>query len=250
MVREVDIPAITKSQLACDFNCINNDFGTKSAVFNTNALRPGRRIYKSDGCLLKIVSYLGTAAFMADHVLLSWLKDRFEKVDAAWIFQYQQLKEIDKKLFEYGHEIADVHHYYLPKKEVEVKESSFEIKWYSQEEILEFKSENPFHEAFAFDEKHPDILGVAAINEGIIIGMAGASSDSETMWQIGIDVIPEFRGKGVASLLTTLLKNRILELGKVPFYGTVESHHLSKMVAINAGFYPAWAELYSKPIEK
>ena len=79
-----------------------------------------------------------------------------------------------------------------------------------------------------------------------IIGMAGASADSETMWQIGIDVLPEYRGRGIGTNLVTLLKNEVLKRGKIPFYGTVESHLNSQNIAISAGFFPAWAELYSK----
>lgn len=78
------------------------------------------------------------------------------------------------------------------------------------------------------------------------MGMAGASADSKTMWQIGINVLPEYRGRGIGTNLVTLLKNEILNRGKIPFYGTVGSHFHSQNIAINAGFFPAWAELYSK----
>ena len=70
------------------------------------------------------------------------------------------------------------------------------------------------------------------------------------MWQIGIDVFPEYRGRKVGTNLVTLLKNEILKRGKVPFYGTVNSHFHSQNIAMNAGFFPAWAELYSKAKEK
>jgi len=66
------------------------------------------------------------------------------------------------------------------------------------------------------------------------------------MWQIGIDVFPEYRGRKVGTNLVELLKNEILKRGKIPFYGTVSSHFRSQNIAINAGFFPVWAELYSK----
>lgn len=81
-----------------------------------------------------------------------------------------------------------------------------------------------------------------------MLGTAGASADSDTMWQVGIDVFPEYRGKGIATTLVTLLKNEVLNRGKIPFYGTVETHFKSQNVAINSGFFPAWAELYTKPL--
>ena len=54
----------------------------------------------------------------------------------------------------------------------------------------------------------------------------------------------EAEGLGIGSMLVELLKNEILDLGKIPFYGTAMSHISSQKVALNAGFYPAWAELY------
>lgn len=44
--------------------------------------------------------------------------------------------------------------------------------------------------------------------------------------------------------LVEIIKNEILNMGKLPFYGTAMSHIASQRVALNAGFYPAWIELY------
>lgn len=79
--------------------------------------------------------------------------------------------------------------------------------------------------------------------------MAGASEDSKTLYQIGIDVLPEYRGKGIGTNLVALLKQELLKRGKIPFYGTAVSHIISKNTAINAGFFPAWAEVYSRKLE-
>ena len=80
------------------------------------------------------------------------------------------------------------------------------------------------------------------------MGMAGASEDSKTLYQIGIDVLPGYRGKGIGTNLVVILKQELLRRGKVPFYGTSVSHMGSRNIAINAGFFPAWVELYSKKI--
>lgn len=70
----------------------------------------------------------------------------------------------------------------------------------------------------------------------------------KTLCQIGIDVLPQYRGKGIGTNLVTLLKQELLNRGKIPYYGTAVSHINSKNVAINAGFFPAWAEVYSRKI--
>ena len=86
------------------------------------------------------------------------------------------------------------------------------------------------------------------IKDGEILGMAGASADSDVMWQIGIDVMPESKGRNLGPFITILLKREILKRGKIPYYGTVESHIQSQKVAVKSGFVPYWAEINSAPL--
>ena len=65
--------------------------------------------------------------------------------------------------------------------------------------------------------KEFDVLGVGAYDGEKLIGLAGCSADCDMMWQIGIDVLPEYRNKGIASALTSRLALKVLERGKVPF---------------------------------
>ena len=76
-----------------------------------------------------------------------------------------------------------------------------------------------------------------------IMGMAGCSEDAPGWMQIGIDVMPAYRGCGVATALVTLLKNQIETDGDIPFYGTSLSNYHSWNVALNSGFSPAWVEI-------
>jgi len=246
MYTKTEIIEIAKAQLALDYNCQLSDFEKSENTIVENKLLKGRRIYGSDGCFLKIVCFGGRAIISASPEIMPWCEEQLSKKNAAWLFEYPKLRAIDKKLHEFGHEIASAHHYYLPDpKKSEVK-SITNVKWYHHEDILQFKDDNRFGEAFAFDKSHPDVLAVAAFDSDRIMGIAGASADSETMWQIGIDVLPEYRGRGVGTNLVSLLKKEILERGKTPFYGTAGSHIYSQNIAINSGFFPAWAELYSQ----
>ena len=114
-----------------------------------------------------------------------------------------------------------------------------EIKKYVGDQIEQFRGDDRFGEAFLFSELPKDEIGIAAIKDGNIIGMAGATSDSDMMWQIGINVMQGAEGLGIGSMLVEILKNEILDLGRLPFYGTAMSHISSQKVALNAGFYPA-----------
>jgi GNAT superfamily N-acetyltransferase len=246
MYKKTEILEIAKSQLALDYNCQLSDFEKEKNTIVEKNLMDGRRVYSNDGCFLKILCFGGRAIISATPIIIPWFEEELMGKDAAWFFEYRKLRAIDKKLEEFGHEIADVHHYYLPNINGPSIDTITNVKWYESEEIFEFENDHRFREALAFDKNHMDMLAVAAFDGNNIMGMAGASADSKTMWQIGIDVLPEYRSCGIGKSLVILLKNEILKRGKIPFYGTVESHFHSQNIAIGAGFFPAWAELYSK----
>lgn len=87
-----------------------------------------------------------------------------------------------------------------------------------------------------------DVLGIGAYDGKKLVGLAGCSADCETMWQIGIDVLPEYRRQNIASALTSRLALEVLEREKVPFYCAAWSNIKSVRNAIKSGFRPAWVE--------
>jgi predicted GNAT family acetyltransferase len=64
------------------------------------------------------------------------------------------------------------------------------------------------------------------------------------MWQIGVDVLLPYRGKGLAAALVNMLTLEILNRGYVPYYGASGSNVISQHVAVRAGYIPAWAHCY------
>lgn len=73
--------------------------------------------------------------------------------------------------------------------------------------------------------------------------MAGASNDTDQIWQIGVDVVPEKQMHHVATDIVKIISNEVLKRNKIPYYGTAWSNIASKRVAINAGYKPVWVEL-------
>ena len=94
-----------------------------------------------------------------------------------------------------------------------------------------------------------DVLAVGAYDGGKLIGLAGCSADGAEMWQIGVDVLPEYRRAGIASALTSRLALLILGEGKVPFYCCAWCNIRSARNAVKSGFRPAWNEMTVKSIE-
>lgn len=147
--------------------------------------------------------------------------------------------------------------------------------WFEQEEILRFKENNRFTSAICFWEGTSDVLAVAKLKRGPdtissgekihcvkpdelciakdfdqshMLGMAGASCDGKYLWQIGINVDKEYAGQGLGHELVRTLKEEIQRRGKVPFYGTSESHTVSQTVGLKAGFVPAWTEVFASEL--
>ena len=116
---------------------------------------------------------------------------------------------------------------------------------YTEEEIAPFYGDERFPNAICQPRapQRPDRMVVCAMDGEEIMGMAGCSEDAPGWLQIGIDVMPAYRSRGVGTYLTTLLKNRILETGGIPFYGTSISNYHSWNIALNSGFRPAWVEI-------
>ena len=104
--------------------------------------------------------------------------------------------------------------------------------------------------ALCSERKNLDVLGVGAYDQDKLIGFAACSADCDDMWQIGVDVLPEYRQKGIASALTSRLAKEILGRGKVPFYCSAWSNIRSARNAVKSGFVPAWVEMTIKPANK
>jgi GNAT superfamily N-acetyltransferase len=96
--------------------------------------------------------------------------------------------------------------------------------------------------------KHLDVLAVGAYDGDKLIGLSGCSADADEMWQIGVDVLPEYRRKGIASAVTSRLAMEIVNRGKVPFYCSAWSNIRSVRNAIKSSLIPAWVEMTIKPI--
>ncbi|GAA0820721.1 GNAT family N-acetyltransferase [Clostridium tertium] len=246
-----DILIKVKDQLAKDYNCTIEDFNNQNTLITDKKIIEGSRKYNDEEEILKILIFNGKAIISADKCIKEWCIKNLSRFPGAWMFLYSNLRKIDKKLNEFGYEIDNTHHYYLPKDKGFTNKNNIKLKWYEKDKILQFRDDDRFNEAFAFNKNYPDVLAVAAVDdEDNILGMAGASEDSKIMWQIGINVLENEKGKGIASFIVQALKNETLNRGKVPFYGTVESHIISQKVALKSGFYPAFAEVKIRKIIK
>lgn len=244
------INSILEKQLALDYCCNPEDVSDVANHFTVFRQIEGRRRFDyDDDRFLKITSINGKILCTGRDDVIADLSDRLKNADGRWFMEAGPLARLNGIIRGYGWRIKQVHPFYIAAENTPVHMDGIDTKWFLRDEIAQFDGDTRFDEAFAFSKAAPDVLGVAAMVDGIIIGMAGASADSPTMWQIGINVAPKAEGRGIGKGLVTLLKNAVLKEGILPFYGTALSHIASQRVAIGAGFVPAWAELITECIE-
>ena len=245
----MDPEALILSQFELDTNCEEGESGKIN--INKRKRLDGSRYFADISDFLRVIVYKGRLFMMCDESIYEWALEKYSDMLPEWFCKYDNLRMLDEKLHQFGYEIMDTHVYFMPDPEYEGYdfECPYRIKELGRREIDRMKEDNPFRHALMYQEGCPDELAIGAFDEDEPIAMAGVSSDGRNLWQIGIDVLPGYEHKGLAVYLTTLMKEAVLARGKVPFYGTSESHSLSQRVAVRSGFVPGWCEVYSKQID-
>lgn len=210
-------------------------------VFTTYIPHPERRIFLETDYYLKAACVNGKLLMTGKPEVIRWAQQRYSGCDGAWFMDFTSLRELDEGMKEFGCRIGQAHPFFIADRKSPVDTKDYEIQIYRGDELEQFRGDPRFSEAFLFKAPPRDEIGVAALRKGMILGMAGATSDSNRMWQIGINVLPEVRTEGIGAMLVALLKNEILGMGRLPFYGTSMSHIASQRLALRACFYPAWS---------
>ena len=222
-----------KRQLAVDLNCAVHDFdGEKDGiVFIDYKQNPGRRPFPRGGSHFEMLS-------LGQSIIVSATPEIMEIVKPQLIGKSRD--EAFSMPFIYGCGV-----YFLPDL-VAIKEITapklFEFETVERRNIPSLYSDSGFQNALQYDADHPrpDALAVVAKSYGRTVGIAGASADCEKMWQVGIDVLTEFRGQNIAVYLVNRLTLEILRRGIIPYYGTAVSNIASQRVAHRAGYAPSW----------
>ena len=238
-----------KKLLSLELNCSHKDFDKTENIITAPVLNEGRRVYQKEPYFFHMATLGGNAVITADECLHGFLREWSAEKQGHWLFEQPNLLPLEKELNRYGYTLSQSHHMFLPKQRT-VPVGSFEAKWFFDKEIHQFYGDERFPNAICSEylPHRPDRIVVCAYIDGEIAGMAGCSEDAKGFQQIGIDVMPEFRSKGIGAYLVATLKNEIERRGDIPFYGTSLSNLYSWKIALKCGFRPAWVEIGCKKI--
>lgn len=243
-----EILRIAMEQSAKDESCQPEDFLREENVVVISKPSEQARKYLKLPFMCNLVSYGNNIVASIQPQIRNVVENYIGNFPLEHCFETPNLHVLNRELDKSGFNICFMAEYFLPDMDyLQKRDCAYPIKVLCPDKFHPLYGKE-WENAWSMDRKEDNRLAVVAFDGEKIVGVAGASADCETMWQIGIDVLPEYRRQGVASALTSRLALEIIERGKVPFYCAAWSNLKSVRNAIKSGFRPAWIEMTAKPV--
>lgn len=242
-----DILKIARKQSALDANCSPEDFKKTEPKIVESIKNPFARKYLDLPLPCHFISYGTNIVASIDLQYREIVEQYINKYPPEHCFETPNMQVINEAFQKYHMQVCFMAEYFLPDMNViHEMECEYTLRVLEQPDFQNLYLPQ-FSNALCETRKQLDVLAVGAYKEDRLVGLAGGSADCDSMWQIGIDVLPEERRKGIGAALVSRLALEILHRGKVPFYCCAWSNIKSARTAIKSGFRPAWVEMTIKP---
>jgi len=243
-----EIMQIALQQSAYDCNCKPEDFLSDKNIVTYSKKHPQARRYLPLPLECDLVSYGNNIVAQVSECTKDVVTEYIDKYALEHCFETPNIHALDEKLQPFGLKTCFMAEYFLPDMN-SLKElpCEYELRVFEPFRMDELYVDT-WHNALTMDNREVDKLAVGAYDGDTLIGLAACSADCEKMYQIGVDVLPGYRQKGVAAAITSRLALEIIALGKVPFYCAAWCNIKSVRNAIKSGFRPAWVELTARDI--
>lgn len=250
---------VAMRQSAIDSNCHWRDFTSRQNKVVISGKNENARKYIKLPFICDLTSYGTNIVASVSKELEEIVSKYINKYNIEHCFETPNLHKLMESLRPMGYNICFMAEYSLPDadilaggqladrlwKRVSSASPSYEVKIMGQEDFKELYIPQ-WGNALCTDRRELDVIAAGAYDNGKLVALAGASADCGTMWQIGVDVLPEYRRQGLASALTSRLAAEILNKGIVPFYCCAWSNIGSIRNAVASGFRPAWVQITAK----
>lgn len=240
---------IAMQQSAFDLNCNKEDFTKTENVVVISSNNKKARKYLELPFFCNLVSYGNNIVASVDKSIEKIVYEYINTYQIEHCFETPNMHILNDKLQQFNMSICFMAEYFLPNiQDIRPLLCNYELKVLKPEQFSNLYLKE-WGNALCEKRKNLDVLAVGAFEKNKLVGLAGCSADCNTMWQIGVDVLPKYRRKGIASALTSRLACEILKNGKIPFYCAAWSNLKSVRNAIKSGFLPAWVEMTAKSKE-
>jgi len=240
---------ITMQQQAIDFNCTPEDFCLNENKVVISKENPEARKDLMLPFFCALTSFGGNIVASANSVIADMVLEYINKNKIEDCFAPPNLFILNDEFRKHGMRINFSAQRFLPDVEaIKPIPCEYEIKILRPDDYAYMYNMPEWSNAIGSGKrKHLDRLGAGAYDGPKLIGFAGSGASCDSMWQIGYDVLPEYRRKGVASALTSRLALEILNIRKVPFTGCLWANIGSFKTALASGFKLTWVEMQSGP---
>lgn len=224
--------AIIKSKieelLSKEYYCSLDELNGKSTVYsvNFNAKQP----------YIKILAYRNCVVVCASEDLYYKVRELLQNKNRDEIFELPLV---------YGQTI-----HYVPNdnyiNDVSVS-LNYECEYLFDRDILSLTGLTGFENSLAFDENGSTSTKAVCIakEKNKIIGAAGAAESSVNgVWEIGVDVMEEYRNARLGTYLVRGLTKELLARNVIPFYSASVTNIGSQMVASRCDYIPFWVDTF------
>lgn len=202
-------------QSAIDANCHADDFLRKENVVAESVSNPKARKYLFLPHDCHLISYGNNIVASINEKYRAIVTDYIDLFPIEHCFETPYLHVLNDQLQKGGLRICFMSEYFLPDlNALKPLSCPYETKLMHQEDPSSLYTPQ-WSNAMCEKREELDVLEVGAYDGKTLIGLAACSADCESMWQIGIDVLPAYRRQGVACALTSRLALEILDRGKV-----------------------------------
>lgn len=254
MIIRSDIENAAAKQLSIDLCCKAEDLFKYENTVTAPKINHGRRVLTENTHFFRAATMGMGTVICADPAVLPYARLIAEQNEGAEIFSAAVVSAVNRELFGNGYCIGVCNQYYLPKTPYRpvYRKEGYTMSVFEGKDVERLYDYEGFGNSLLYKKigERRDILAVCAVNGRRIMGIAGASSDSLTMAQIGVDVVPEFRGMGIGTSLVSACAAEVFRCGYVPYYGTLCSNIISQRLAAACDFIPAWCEMFSVPLDR
>ena len=250
MFSNSEILKIAMAQSAVDLCAGASDFERCENVVVISRENQGARRYLELPLSCQLVSYGNNVVASVAPEYRELVEKYINSYPTEHCFETPNMHVLNEALMGKGQKICFMAEYFLPDVTLlRTLDCPYELRVLTQDDFAALYLPQ-WSNALCESRKHLDVLGVGVYDGDRLVGLAGCSADCDAMWQIGVDVLPEYRRQGIACAITSRLALEILERGKVPFYCAAWCNVKSVRNAIKSGFRPAWVEMTAKSCER
>jgi len=242
---------IVRKILAADFACEEGDFTKEGITFCLSKELGGARRFPLPERFLAVVTMGRGVVVSCSADRLRWARTNLKSCSPEALFYALAMARMEKYV------ARDHQTMFGPELKYICTQDSFQpyhlggelrVDLIREERIRQIYRNNQFPNALGrrHDPQRPRLLGCSAEHDGTTVGLAAASADSDSMWQVGIDMLPDYRNRGIGKALVSQLTEALFKIGKLPYYSTAISNIPSRRLAISVGYRPTWVEVFSK----